>query len=67
MTFTQDGLTDTGSDPETAATVLEGLGVDIIGVNCSTGPAEMTGVVKRFQRQLMPLFVRNPMQACRQM
>ncbi|MEK6560439.1 MAG: homocysteine S-methyltransferase family protein [Nitrospirota bacterium] len=50
MTFTQDGLTDTGSDPETAATVLEGLGVDIIGVNCSTGPAEMTGVVKKISK-----------------
>ena len=47
MTFTQDGLTDTGTDPETAAVVLEGLGVDIIGVNCSTGPAEMVGVVKK--------------------
>ncbi|OHE58509.1 MAG: methionine synthase I, cobalamin-binding domain-containing protein, partial [Thermodesulfovibrio sp. RBG_19FT_COMBO_42_12] len=47
MTFTQDGLTDTGTDPETAAAVLEGLGVDIIGVNCSTGPGEMTGVVKK--------------------
>lgn len=47
MTFTQDGLTDTGTDPETAAVVLEGLGVDIIGVNCSTGPAEMVGVLKR--------------------
>ncbi|MDD5433940.1 MAG: homocysteine S-methyltransferase family protein [Nitrospira sp.] len=46
MTFTQDGLTDTGSDPETAATVLEGLGVDIIGTNCSTGPEEMVQVVK---------------------
>ncbi len=47
MTFTQDGLTDTGTDPQTAATVLEGLGVDIIGVNCSTGPGEMIGVVKK--------------------
>ncbi len=47
MTFTKDGLTDTGTDPATAAAVLEGLGVDIIGVNCSTGPAEMTGVVKK--------------------
>ncbi len=47
MTFTPDGLTDTGTDPETAAAVLEGLGVDIIGVNCSTGPGEMTGVVKK--------------------
>lgn len=46
MTFTQDGLTDTGSNPETAATVLEGLGVDVIGVNCSTGPEEMISVVR---------------------
>ncbi len=47
MTFTQDGRTDTGTDPETAAAVLEGLGVEIIGVNCSTGPAEMAGVVRK--------------------
>ena len=47
MTFTQDGLTDTGTDPETAAVVLEGLGVDIIGVNCSTGPEEMVSVLKK--------------------
>lgn len=47
MTFTQDGLTDTGTDPETAAVVLEGLGVDIVGANCSTGPSEMVGVVRK--------------------
>ncbi|MHB8483105.1 MAG: homocysteine S-methyltransferase family protein [Nitrospiria bacterium] len=47
MTFTQDGITDTGSDAETAATVLEGLGVDILGVNCSTGPEHMLPVVQK--------------------
>ncbi len=47
MTFTQDGLTDTGTNPETAAVVLEGLGVNIIGVNCSTGPSEMVRVVRK--------------------
>jgi 5-methyltetrahydrofolate--homocysteine methyltransferase len=47
MTFTQDGITDTGSDAETAATVLEGLGVDILGVNCSTGPEHMLPVIKK--------------------
>jgi len=46
MTFTQDGLTDTGTDPVTAAAVLEGLGVDIIGANCSTGPEHMVPVVR---------------------
>lgn len=50
MTFTQDGLTDTGTDSETAASVLEGLGVDIIGVNCSTGPDEMVKVVERMTK-----------------
>ncbi len=45
MTFTQDGLTDTGTDPRTAAVTLEGLGVDIIGANCSTGPEHMLPVV----------------------
>ena len=47
MTFTQDGLTDTGTDPVTAAAVLEGLGVDIIGANCSTGPEHMLPVIAR--------------------
>lgn len=47
VTFTQDGLTDTGSSPETVAAVLEGLGVDIIATNCSTGPEEMIKVVKQ--------------------
>ncbi len=47
MTFTQDGLTDTGTDPVTAATVLEGLGVDIVGANCSTGPEHMMPVIQK--------------------
>lgn len=47
MTFTAGGVTDTGTTPEAAAAVLEGLGVDVLGVNCSTGPAEMLEVVRR--------------------
>lgn len=47
MTFSADGITDTGADPVTAVSVLEGLGVDIIGVNCSIGPEPMVGVVER--------------------
>ncbi len=46
MTFTQDGLTDTGTDPVTAAAVLEGLGVDAVGANCSTGPEHMLPVIR---------------------
>ena len=46
MTYTADGLTDTGTDPATAAAAFEGLGVDILGVNCSIGPEPMVGVVE---------------------
>ena len=50
MTFTQDGLADTGTDPETAAAVMEALGVDIIGANCSTGPEHMHPVIEIMAR-----------------
>ena len=35
MTFQKDGRTLTGSDPLTFVNVVEGLGVDVLGVNCS--------------------------------
>ncbi len=47
MTFTADGLTDTGTDPVTAAITLEGLQVDIVAANCSIGPGPMVEVVER--------------------
>ena len=47
MTYTADAVTDTGATPEAVAAVMEGLGVDVIGVNCSTGPEEMLDVVRR--------------------
>lgn len=49
MTFTTDGLTDTGTDPATAAAALETL-ADVIAVNCSTGPDAMTAVVETMAR-----------------
>lgn len=47
LTYTAAGVTDTGTTPEAAGVTLEGLGVDVIGINCSTGPAEMLDVVGR--------------------
>ena len=44
MTYEQDNRTLTGTDPETAAVVLEGLGADAIGVNCSGGPEQLLPV-----------------------
>jgi len=45
MTYSEGERTLTGTDPETAAVVLESLGADVIGVNCSGGPEELEQVV----------------------
>lgn len=47
MTFDSTGRTLTGSTPEIVANTLEGLGVDALGVNCSLGPKEIEGIIKR--------------------
>ncbi|MCC5912424.1 MAG: homocysteine S-methyltransferase family protein [Clostridiaceae bacterium] len=41
MTFQEDGRTLTGTDRMTMVNVLEGLGVDALGINCSLGPKEV--------------------------
>ncbi len=41
MTYEADGRTLYGTNPETATVVLQSLGADAIGMNCSTGPEEM--------------------------
>lgn len=46
LTFNEDGRTLYGTDPETAAIVLESLGIDAIGANCSTGPKDMVEIIK---------------------
>lgn len=47
MTFEEDGRTFTGCLAESMAITLEGLGVDVLGVNCSLGPKELLQIVKR--------------------
>lgn len=46
MTFESDGRTLYGTDAVTAAVVLESLGADAVGTNCSAGPDRMGGVVR---------------------
>lgn len=46
MTFQADGRTLTGADALTAVNVLQGLGVDALGVNCSLGPRELVSIVR---------------------
>ncbi len=46
LSYERDGRTLYGTDPVTAALVLEGLGVDAVGINCSVGPDLMVEWVK---------------------
>lgn len=46
MTYEADGRTLYGTNPETATVVLQSLGVDAVGMNCSTGPEGMLAPVR---------------------
>ncbi len=47
MTFNEDGKTLFGATPESSVVVLQSLGADAVGINCSTGPKEMIQLVER--------------------
>lgn len=49
MSFGEDGRTLYGTDVETAAVVLDGLGADAIGMNCSAGPDKMLPWIARIR------------------
>lgn len=46
MTFEENLRTFTGCSPEAMVLVLEGLGVDALGVNCSLGPKQLKPVIE---------------------
>lgn len=59
LSFESDGKTLYGTDAVTAALVLEGLGVDAIGVNCSTGPDKMCAwVADMYQNVSVPIIAK---------
>ncbi|MFO7942441.1 MAG: homocysteine S-methyltransferase family protein, partial [Bacillota bacterium] len=45
MTFESDGATVTGAHPASALVTLQSLGAFAVGCNCSTGPADMLGII----------------------
>src|SRR5574338_1121945 len=47
VTFTRDDRTLLGDDPVFVARRLEETGVDVIGVNCSGGPAQLLRILKQ--------------------
>lgn len=50
----------TGADPEAMITMLEGLGVDAIGINCSLGPKQMLEIVPEFAKNSSVPVIVNP-------
>lgn len=59
MTFQEDGRTLYGTDPITAVVVLQSIGADVIGVNCSTGPEQMLPIVRKMKEYAeVPLLVK---------
>lgn len=49
LTFKEDGVTFYGTDPKTAVTVLQSLGADAVGVNCSAGPDTMRELIEEMR------------------
>ena len=50
LTFNEDERTLYGTDAQTAMIVLQNLGADAVGLNCSTGPDKMHGMVANMRR-----------------
>lgn len=58
MIFDEKGRLLTGSDVQSAAAMLEGLGVDVIGFNCGLGPKQMISLLKELrQHTSLPIIV----------
>lgn len=60
MTFEENGRTFTGCSIESMATVLEGLGVDAIGINCSLGPKEIFPLAEKLVKSTSKPIVIKP-------
>ena len=47
MSFAEDGRTKYGHAPAEVVAALEGLGVDVVGANCSVGPVPMLEIIQQ--------------------
>lgn len=48
--YGEDGKLMTGASPAAMVAMLEGLGVDALGVNCSLGPRQLIGVIREIAK-----------------
>ena len=46
--FGEDGKLMTGADPAAMVAMLEGMGADVIGINCSYGPKRLMSVIGEY-------------------
>lgn len=58
--FGSDGKLLTGATPEAVVAMLEGLGVDAIGMNCSVGPEHMLGLLPELIECASTPIILNP-------
>ncbi|MDF2942680.1 MAG: hypothetical protein K0S01_1538 [Herbinix sp.] len=49
MTYNENNRTLYGTDPKTAVIVLQSMGADAVGINCSTGPDKMYEIVREMK------------------
>ncbi|MBR5441336.1 MAG: dihydropteroate synthase, partial [Clostridia bacterium] len=57
--YGEDGKLMTGADPAAMIALLEGMGADAIGVNCSLGPKALAPIVERYlQLSSTPVMVK---------
>ncbi|MBR2353130.1 MAG: homocysteine S-methyltransferase family protein, partial [Clostridia bacterium] len=57
--YGEDGKLMTGATPSAMVALLEGMGADAIGVNCSLGPKALMGVVEEYLRHAsVPVLVK---------
>lgn len=50
LTYQEDGRTFSGTDPLSGVNILQNLGIDAVGLNCSLGPLEITETVDTILR-----------------
>lgn len=60
LTYEQDGRTLYGTSPETAIVVLQAMGADAVGINCSAGPDRMVEAVKKMAEYASVPIVTKP-------
>ncbi len=59
LTFNENQRTLYGTDPKTAVIVLQSMGADAVGINCSTGPDKMLGIVCEMKKYAhVPIMVK---------